>query len=114
MLRTVLISALVTATPALALAADAIEAIGAERCAGKAQKLEVAFLAPETTQVEARAKMLKGGSDQLSGTSSLSIDGKPCERARCSFMATKGQTYRFSLETAASGHDDLCVSIGRP
>lgn len=114
MLRPLLIIAFVGAAPALGLAADAIEAIGAERCAGKAQKLDVAFLAPETTQVEARAKILKGGSDELSRTSTLSIDGKACERARCSFMATKGETYRFTVETEASGYDDLCVSIGRP
>ena len=72
-------------------AAEQIEAIGAEKCAGRAQAHEVAFLAPESATVEATAKVLRRGlavTDPEAAT--LSIDGKPCTDGRCGFQAISG------------------------
>lgn len=114
MLRPLLLIASVSLSPAVCLAADPIEAIGAERCGGRTQQLSVTFLAPESTLLEARAKILKGGSDELSRLATLSMNGKPCERSSCPFQATKGTTYNFEAETGQGGFDDLCISVSRP
>jgi hypothetical protein len=96
-------------------AAEQIEAIGAEKCAGRAQAHEVAFLAPESATVEATAKVLRRGlavTDPEAAT--LSIDGKPCTDGRCGFQAKKGETYRLRATTAISGANDLCIAVTRP
>jgi hypothetical protein len=97
-----------------ALAAEVIEALGAEKCGGAARTYTVDFLAPEDTQVEARAKVLRGGTEDVRSTPALSVDGKPCVNGRCAFRATKGQTYKLTAETMAQGIENLCISLARP
>jgi hypothetical protein len=96
-------------------AAEQIEAIGAEKCAGRAQAHEVAFLAPDSATVEAIAKVLRRGvalSDP--GVATLSIDGKPCTEGRCAFQAKKGETYRLRATTSVRDANDLCIAVTRP
>ena len=96
-------------------AADSIEAVGAEKCGGKVKTYEVDFLAPESTQVEATARTAKDGvTDPDRNTASLSLDGKPCDDAECSFRANKGQTYRLVAQSEVENHDELCISVTRP
>ena len=96
-------------------AAGQIEAIGAEKCAGRARAHEVAFLAPETAAVEATAKVLRNGvALSAPDVATLSIDGKPCTDGRCAFQAKKGDTYRLAATTAVPNADDLCIAVTRP
>ena len=96
-------------------AAGQIEAIGAEKCAGRAQAHEVAFLAPESATLEATAKVLrKGVALSAPDVATLSIDGKPCTDGRCAFQAKKGETYRLSATTAVANATDLCIAVTRP
>lgn len=96
-------------------AAGQIEAIGAEKCAGRARAHEVAFLAPESATVEAIAKVLRNGVALTApDVATLSIDGKPCTDGRCAFQAKKGDTYRIAATTAVPNADDLCIAVTRP
>ncbi len=98
-----------------ASAAGQIEAIGAEKCAGRARAHEVAFLAPESATVEAIAKVLRNGVALTApDVATLSIDGKPCTDGRCAFQAKKGDTYRLAATTAVPNADDLCIAVTRP
>ena len=97
-----------------AFAAEAIEAVGAEKCGGAVKSYAVDFLAPEDRQVEARAKVLRGGAEDARSTPALSVDGKPCSDARCAFRAIKGQTYKLSAESTAQNLENLCISVTRP
>ena len=107
---TILLSWLV-ASPASA--AEVIEALGGEKCGGAARSYSVEFLAPENAQVEARGKVMIGGKE-VPDTPGLSLDDKPCPDGRCSFRATKGQTYKLTVESTAQGSNELCVSVARP
>jgi hypothetical protein len=96
-------------------AAETIEAIGGERC-GKPQKpYAVEFLAPEDADIEASAKGMAGGSEDVDhAPPALSLDGKPCPNGRCAFHAAKGQTYKLVAKTTGPRFDRLCISITRP
>ena len=98
-----------------AYAAGQIESIGAEKCAGRAQAHQVAFLAPESATLEATAKVLrKGVALSAPEVATLSIDGKPCTDGRCAFQAKKGETYRLTATTAVANATDLCIAVTRP
>ena len=96
------------------LAVEVIESIGAEKCGGAVKSYAVEFLAPEDTQVEARAKALRGGAEDARAVSALSLDGKPCSDGRCAFRPRKGQTYKLSAESAVQNVESLCISVARP
>jgi hypothetical protein len=103
-----------TVLPVGGLAAEPIEAIGAERCGGPVQKHEVDFLAPESTQVQVTSKVMRGGSTDSRIIPALSVDGKLCPETGCGFQATKGQRYSVTAETTAQGFDHLCITVARP
>jgi len=112
MLRTtVLLSGLIASWPVFA--AEAIEAIGGEKCGRATNSYTVEFLAPEDAQIEAQGKTLIAGK-QGPDTPGLSLDGKPCPEGRCAFRATKGQTYKLTVESTGQGSSELCVSVARP
>jgi hypothetical protein len=94
-------------------AVDLIEAVGAQKRGGRVKSYAVEFLAPEDAQLEASAKAvirdLEAGRQVR-----LSLDGRSCAEARCSFRASKGQTYRFVAESEPATFDNLCVVISRP
>jgi len=94
-------------------AVDLVEAVGAQRCGRRVKSFVVEFLAPDSESLEASAKALVRELEadrQLR----LSLDGRPCAFARCSFRANKGQTYRFVAESDRVAFDELCVVISRP
>jgi hypothetical protein len=95
-----------------AFAAETIGAFGAERCSKASKGYAVDLLAPETADVEARAKgiLVTGAEGKTIG---LSVDGKPCSAGRCAFRATKGQTYKFSAESPTEKVDSVCISVSR-
>jgi hypothetical protein len=100
-----------------AQAADKIEAVGGAKCASPAAPYTVEFLAPDDAQVEveARAKAAdETPADRAQATATLSLDGKPCQSARCVFHAVKGNTYRLVAESTKPGARELCVSVSRP
>ncbi|HEX2136152.1 MAG TPA: hypothetical protein VHG30_09655 [Microvirga sp.] len=103
---------LVLAGPAGAV--DVIEAVGAQKCGGRVKSYAVEFLAPEDAQLEASAKAMAGGAEARPETVRLSLDGRPCRDARCTFRASKGQTYRFVAEGEPVTFSELCVVIARP
>ena len=110
-----LVALALTSTPGLANAAETIESIGAQRCGGKVASYEVEFLAPESAALEATAKALvKGLASPAPNAVSLSLDGKECANARCSFQARKGQTYKIAAAARLPMFDDLCVAVARP
>ena len=111
MMRLVLLLSWLFAPPVFA--AEAIEAIGAEKCGRGAKAYTVEFLAPDNAQVEARGKVLVAGKEEPD-TPSLSLDGKPCSDGRCAFAAKKGQTYKLTAESTAQALNELCISVGRP
>jgi hypothetical protein len=95
-----------------AFAAETIGAFGAERCSKASKGYAVDLLAPETADVEARAKGLLGTGAE-GKTIGLSVDGKPCSDGRCAFRATKGQTYKFTAESPTEKVDSVCISVSR-
>src|SRR5215208_5143693 len=94
-------------------AAEAIEASGGEKCGRATKAYTVEFLAPEDAQVQAQGKTLIDGK-QGPDTPGLSLDGKPCPEGRCAFRATKGQTYKLTVQSPARGVNEVCVSVARP
>lgn len=96
------------------LRAAPIESLGVERCAGREPKLQVEFVAPESTPVQVLAKAKRAGVTDDSLVPVLSLDGKPCSNGRCALSAVKGQTYQLIVDGAGLGFDDLCVSVQRP
>jgi len=98
-----------------AVAAETIEAIGGERC-GRAQKsYAVEFLAPEDADVEASAKGMVGGSEDVDRPPpTLSLNGTPCPNGRCAFRAVKGRSYQLVTRRTDPKVDHLCISITRP
>ena len=98
-----------------AFAAETIEAIGSERCGKPPRPYTVDFLAPEDADLEVRVKvMVRGSEDFDRDTSALSLDGKPCPNGRCTFHATKGQSYRLVAKSTGPRFDELCISVVRP
>jgi hypothetical protein len=96
-------------------AIDTIEAVGAERCGGPVKSFEVDFLAPDTVTVEGTVKsVLNGVPVAAPNAASLTIDGRQCTDARCTFEAKKGQTYRFTATSNLPKVDRLCISVARP
>jgi hypothetical protein len=95
-------------------AVDTIEAVGAQRCGGRVTSYAVEFLAPEDAQLEATAKGIVGDTEPRGETIRLSLDGRPCASARCSFRASKGQTYRLVAHSEPAGIDNLCIVVARP
>ena len=102
---------LVLAGPAGAV--DLIESVGAQKCGGRVRSYAVEFLAPESAQLEATAKAVVENTDARRQVR-LSLDGRLCVEARCSFRASKGQTYRLVAESEPVTFDNLCVVIARP
>ena len=94
-------------------AVDLIEAVGALKCGGRVRSYAVEFLAPDTEELEANAKALVRGLE-ADRQVRLSLDGRPCNEARCSFRASKGQTYRLVAGSEPVRFDHLCVVISRP
>jgi hypothetical protein len=98
-----------------ALAVDTMEAIGAEKCGGPVKSYQIEFLAPESASLEATAKAIVKGAPNLAPEAvTLSIDGKPCTNARCTFAAKKGETYKFAAASGLPRIDDLCIVVARP
>ena len=96
-------------------AAEMIEAIGAERCGGQQKPYAVEFLAPEDADVQASAKrMVKGTEDIDSAPPALSLDGKLCSDGRCAFRASKGQLYKLDSKSTGPQLGRLCISVTRP
>ncbi len=102
---------LVLASPASAI--DLIEAVGALRCGGRIKSYAVDFLAPDSEPLEASAKALVRDLE-VDYPVRLSLDGRSCAQARCSFRANKGQTYRFVVGRDRVTFDQLCLVISRP
>jgi|SRR5215217_1461560 len=94
-------------------AVDLIEAVGAQSCGGRVKSYVVEFLAPNSEPLEASAKTVVRELE-ADRQVSLSLDGRSCVGARCSFRANKGQTYRFVVESERVTFDQLCVVISRP
>jgi hypothetical protein len=100
-----------------AQAADKIEAVGGEKCGSPATPYTVEFLAPEDAQVEAEARAKASDetpADRARETAALSLDGRPCANARCSFRALKGNTYTLVAESTKPGARQVCISVARP
>jgi hypothetical protein len=96
-------------------AAELIEAIGGERCAKPPKPYTVEFLAPESGDLQANAKVMIGGLEDLERPPpALSLDGKPCLNGRCSFRASKGRTYTLTAKSTDRKSDNLCISVTRP
>src|SRR5215204_5079086 len=92
-----------------AFGAETIEAIGGEKCGRASKAYAVEFLAPEDAQVEARGKGMLGSSEEARpDTMGISLDGKPCPTGRCTFRATKGQTYKLTAESTTQKVESLC------
>src|SRR5215217_6334160 len=89
-------------------AVDLIEAVGALKCGGRVKSYAVEFLAPENAELEASAKAVVRDVD-ADRQVRLSLDGRSCAEARCSFRASKGRTYRFVAESEPVTFDHLCV-----
>jgi hypothetical protein len=95
-------------------AAELIEAIGGERCAKPPKPYTVEFLAPESGDLQANAKvMIRGLEDLEHPPPALTLDGKPCLNGRCSFRALKGQTYILTAKITDRRFDHLCISVTR-
>src|SRR5215217_426884 len=94
-------------------AVDLIQAVGALKCGGRVRSYAVEFLAPENAQLEASAKAVVRDIEADRHVR-LSLEGRPCTSARCSFRASKGQIYRFVAESEPVTFDHLCVVISRP
>jgi hypothetical protein len=95
-------------------AAEMIEAIGAVRCGDLQKPYTVEFLAPEDADVQASAKrMVKGSEDIDSAPPALSLDGKLCSDGRCAFRASKGQLYKLASKSAGPPLGKLCISVTR-
>ena len=109
--RALALVSLVFASPAGAV--DLVEAVGALKCAGRLRSYTVEFLAPENAELEASAKAMVGGTEAHRQVR-LTLDGRPCPNARCSFRATKGKSYKFVAESEPVTFDHLCVVIARP
>jgi hypothetical protein len=110
MMRLIILLSWLFAPPVFA--AEAIEAIGAEKCGRGAKTYTVEFLAPDNAQVEAQGKVLVAGKEEPDKPS-LSLDGKPCSNGRCAFPAKKGQTYKLTAVSTARALE-LCISVSRP
>jgi hypothetical protein len=93
---------------------DTIEAVGAQKCGGRVKSYTVEFLAPDNAELEASAKALVDDTEPQRATARLSLDGRPCANARCSFPARKGQTYKLVAESEIASFDNLCVVVARP
>jgi hypothetical protein len=97
------------------LGAEMIEAIGAERCDGLRKPYAVEFLAPDNADVQASAKRMVNGSEDIdSAPPALSLDGKLCADGRCAFRATKGQLYQLASKSTGRQVGRLCISVTRP
>jgi hypothetical protein len=94
-------------------AADLIQAVGALKCGGRVKSYAVEFLAPDTEELEATAKAVVRDME-ADRQVRLSLDGRPCNEARCSFRASKGQSYRLVAESEPVTFDHLCIVISRP
>jgi hypothetical protein len=95
-----------------AYAIDTMEAVGAEKCGGPVKSYEVEFLAPDNAGT---VKALVNGVPATEPTAaSLSIDGRPCTNARCTFDAKKGQNYKFAASTELPRVENLCIVVARP
>ena len=94
-------------------AVDVIEAVGALKCGGRVKSYAVEFLAPDTEELEASAKALVRDTEAERQVR-LSLDGRSCSEARCSFRASKGQSYRLVAESEPVTFDHLCIVISRP
>ena len=94
-------------------AVDVMEAVGAQKCGGRVRSYAVEFLAPENADLEASAKAVVGDTEAHRQVR-LTLDGRPCANARCSFRASKGKTYRLVAESEPVTFDHLCVVIARP
>ena len=98
-----------------ALAVDVMESIGAVKCGGAVKSYAVEFLAPESTALEATSRVMVNGAPDVTPESViLSLDGKACSNARCSFQAKKGETYKLSAVSRAPKTEDLCIVVARP
>ena len=98
-----------------ASAAETIEAIGGERCGPLSKPYAVEFLAPEAADLQASARVMVGGSEDVKASPpSLTLDGSPCSNGQCTFHATKGQSYKLSATSPGRKSDQLCISITRP
>jgi hypothetical protein len=98
-----------------AFAAEMIEAIGAQRCGGLQRPYAIAFLAPEDADVQASAKRMVNGSEDIdSAPPALSLDGKLCSDGRCAFHARKGQLYQLASKSSGRSLGRLCISVTRP
>jgi hypothetical protein len=103
-----LVAALVFATR---IAADQIEAVGAQRCGGRVRSFSVQFLAPENAALVAIARERLGDGPRMS----LSRDGRACGSEECRFEAGKGHTYTFLARSDdLAVPQDLCISVVRP
>ena len=58
--------------------------------------------------------MVRGSEDFDRDAPALSLDGKPCPNGRCTFHATKGQSYRLVAKSTGPRFDELCISVVRP
>ncbi len=97
------------------LAAEMIEAIGAERCGALRKPYAVEFLAPEDADVQATAKRMVDGREDIDSTPpALLLDGKLCSDGRCAFRAAKGQLYKLASKTPGPQLGRLCISVTRP
>src|SRR5215208_2089038 len=94
-------------------AVDLIQAVGALKCGGRVKSYAVEFLAPDTEPLDASAKAVVRDLEADRHVR-LSLDGRPCTDARCSFRASKGQTYRFVAESEPVTFDHLCIVVSRP
>jgi hypothetical protein len=94
-------------------AVDLVEAVGAVSCGERVKSYAVDFLAPDNEALEANAKALVRELE-ANRRVSLSLDGRSCAEARCSFRASKGQTYRLVAEGERVDFDQLCIVISRP
>ena len=109
--QAIALAGLVLAGPAAAV--DLMEAVGAQKCGGRARSYSVEFLAPENGELEASAKAVVGDTEAHRQVR-LTLDGRPCANARCSFRASKGKTYRLVAESEPVTFDHLCVVVARP
>lgn len=98
-----------------AFAAEMIEAIGAERCGGLQKPYAVEFLAPEDADLQASAKRMINGSEDIdSAPPALSLDGKLCSDGHCAFRASKGKLYKLVSKSTGPQSGRLCISVTRP
>jgi hypothetical protein len=109
------VAGLVVGLFAAPVCAETIEAIGGERCGKPSKPYIVEFLAPEGADLQANAKVMIGGLEDLERPPpTLTLDGKSCLNGHCTFRASKGQTYTLAAKSMDPKFDNLCISVTRP